>query len=33
MVFISELVLNSHLLYKIDKILDLNFVDHFVEDK
>ena len=30
---ISELVLNNHLLGKVDAILDLNFVYELVEDK
>ena len=33
MVSISDLVLNSHLLRKVDAILDLNFVYELVEDK
>ena len=33
MVSISDLVLNNHLLRKVDAILDLNFVYELVEDK
>lgn len=33
MISISELVLNNHLLRKVDVILDLKFVYELVEDK
>ena len=33
MISISELVLNNHLLRKVDAILDLKFVYELVEDK
>ncbi len=33
MISVSELVPKNHLLRKVDKILDLNFVYELVEDK
>ena len=33
MISIFDIVANSHLLRKVDAILDLNFVYKFVEDK
>ncbi len=33
MISVSELVPKNHLLRKVDKVLDLNFVYELVEDK